>query len=268
VTQYSRSLSSLNPGCVVLLVDQSESMSKPFGGDRKKIKAESCAQAVNNVLYDLVIACRAGSVIKNRIYVGVLGYGATVGSVLPGKLRNEAIVPIADLAHNPLSVTPASGEGGATPAWVAVTARNGTPMARAMDLAVDWLRVWTRTHADSFPPVVINITDGQPDKGQDVRRSAASLRSLTTSDGSALLLNVHVADTAAPKTVFPTSVHGLSDPFAELLYEISSPIPDSLLNQAEEAELVAQSGARGFIYNADPDAVVQLLAFGTSQINQ
>jgi len=267
VMPYSRSFSSLNPGCVILLVDQSESMAKPFGADRTKVKAETCAGAVNTLLYDLVIACRAGSVIKNRVYVGVLGYGATVGSALPGKLQNEAIVPIAEIAHNPLTVT-AGGDGTGTPTWVSATAKNGTPMAKGMRLAANWLRAWTQTHADSFPPVVINITDGQPDRSEDVRSAAASLRSLTTNDGAVLLLNAHIADTDAPKAVFPVTLNGLSDPFASLLYEISSTIPESLLVNAGEAELPAQPGSRGFIYNSDPDAIVRILEFGTSQINQ
>jgi hypothetical protein len=53
-----------------------------------------------------------------------------------------------------------------------------------------------------------------------------------------------------------------------MLYDISSTIPEPLLVNAGETELPAQPGSRGFIYNSDPDAIVRILEFGTSQINQ
>ena len=65
-----------NPGCIVILIDRSYSMSESFsdGGT----KAERATQAVNRVIAETVIACRVGETIRDRCHISVIGYGERV----------------------------------------------------------------------------------------------------------------------------------------------------------------------------------------------
>ena len=81
-------LGTLNPGCIVILVDQSWAMLGSFGDDGSK--AEQVAQAVNRVLEEFVIACWSAEKIRDRLYVTVIGYGAQVNSIVNGMISEIA----------------------------------------------------------------------------------------------------------------------------------------------------------------------------------
>jgi len=65
-------------------------------------------------------------------------------------------------------------------------------------------------HPKSFPPVVINITDGESTDGDPYPASAA-IRELETEDGNVLLLNLHLSSCRAPQVFFPDSESGLAE---------------------------------------------------------
>ena len=50
-------------------------------------------------------------------------------------------------------------------ATLEVIANGGTPMCHALGMATSLLQSWTSQHANSFPPVVINISDGEATDG-------------------------------------------------------------------------------------------------------
>jgi len=55
---YSAEISRTNPSCFLFLVDQSGSMSDPFGdGEVPRKKADGVADATNRLLQNLVIKC-------------------------------------------------------------------------------------------------------------------------------------------------------------------------------------------------------------------
>ena len=49
-----------------------------------------------------------------------------------------------------------------------------------------------------------------------------------------------------------------------MLYRMSSELPDFMCRRATELGYRVQAGARGFVYNADMQAVVRALDVGTS----
>lgn len=264
---YAKKIGTDNPGVIVLLIDQSASMADAASDG--KPKAEHAALAVNRVIYEIQEASQAGASIKPRCMVGIVGYGADVGAVASGMIN--------DLAANPKRVEKLKrkepdGAGGLVevefnmPIWVDPVADNGTPMAEAFAEAHRVLsNGWLPSHPDSFPPIVINITDGEPNDDAAAAAEARRLMSLQTSDGGVLLFNVHVsANGKAGETALPSSDAGLADAYARFLFDISSPLPDALVAEAEKVGFAPQPGARGFIFNATPESLIKLLTFGSS----
>lgn len=273
---YSKWLSSKQPGLVVLLIDQSGSMGARYhGSGDSSSKAEFCARAVNRTLYELAMKCTDGDELKDRCDICCIGYGLNVGPAFGQPLDQSAWVTLSELANNPIEVTTLlqrvpDGAGGLVevetpyPVWVRPVHGGGTPMAEAMELAVNVISQWIAANPDSFPPIVINITDGEPNDGQAVAYAAKSLQSLATSDGHALLLNAHIPDGGSrAQVLFPMPGQPLHDQYADFLSQISSPLPAPLADAAAQSGFNVQPGAAGLVFNADADVLVRLLTFGT-----
>lgn len=272
---YSKMLSSAEPGCIVILIDQSSSMSDPFAGKSGSTKHLACQRAVNRVLYETVIVCSAGAVVKNRCYLGVLGYGARVGSAFQGALAGKELVGVAEVAQHPVRVDTLQqkvddGAGGLVeiekkfPVWIEPVAENGTPMAEAMQLATRWTSAWANQHRTSFPPIVINITDGQPNDLPATQAAAADLRRVATEDGELLLLNAHLSEQKGAPIELPDSASELPNQYAQFLFDISSPLPEMMIGKAREVGFNPSPQSRGFVYNADADTMIRLLTFGSN----
>lgn len=275
---YNRLVSTRNPGLILILLDQSGSMDEP-PGDRDNRKCRLAAQAVNRLIYNIGLACRDGEEIRNRCFVGVLGYGQEVKPVVGGDIPQVYESPLR--VENTKRMV-SDGAGGLVevsfemPIWVEPTARNGTPMARALDQAHGLVSQWLSAHMDSFPPVVINITDGEPDDydrragtAPDTRAAAERLMQLSTSEGGRLLLfNAHFSGARSPaEVILPAAADRLSDPYAKLLFSISCTLPASLVDQARLVGLAPQPGARGCVFNATAETLIKLLVFGSSKFS-
>jgi hypothetical protein len=253
-------------------------MEDPFGGAQAgSRKADGAADAVNRLLQNLVIKCAKSEGIRDYFYVGIIGYSGKVGSALKGALGNSLLVPISAVADSPQRVEDrvvkvSDGVGGLVdaptkfPVWLDPVADNGTNMCEALRLAKKTLAPWTEDHPDSFPPTVINITDGESTDG-DPSQPAADLRALTTSDGPTLLFNCHLSSSRAQPIVFHDSADGLVDKFAKLLFEMSSVLPEPLRLSAEQERFQVTSDTRGFAFNADLQDLIQFLDIGTRPSN-
>jgi hypothetical protein len=276
---YQRRVDRDHPSCFLFLVDQSQSMVQPVAGGGGKSKAEALCDAINNLLYELVIKCIKNPEEGPRHYfdIGVIGYGASVGPALSGKdgsLAGRDIIPISDVANDPLDVEDRTrkvddGAGGILeqrvkfPIWLEPVSNNGTPMGSAMDQAGRLLAGWVQDHPDSFPPVVINISDGAATDG-DPRTWASRLQGLATNDGNVLVFNLNISGTQGAPVFFPDNPSSLTDEYARTLFEMSSPLPGFMRSLAAAQGIAASDGARGFVFNADMVSVVAFLRIGTS----
>ncbi len=188
------------------------------------------------------------------------------------------LVLITDVAPAPVRVANvrqkvSDGAGGLIetdvpfPVWVEPEADGGTPMAEAVQLATRWIAAWAQAHPTSFPPVVINITDGEPNDwgsgARDTRTAADALRSVETRDGKALMLNAHVSKVRARPLALPDSEGVLPNDFARLLFSMSSVLPEPTRRSAEQQGFPTTAGSRGFIFNADAETLIRLLTFGS-----
>lgn len=271
--QYIAEISRSNPSCFLFLIDRSGSMRDPFGAESGKRKADGVADAVNRLLQNLVIKCAKAEGVRDYYYVGVIGYGHRAGSAFAGELSGRDLVPISEVASTPARVEERTrktedGAGGLVdetvkfPVWFDPAANGGTPMCQALKRAKNTLETWLEEHPHCFPPIVINITDGEATDG-DPSGPAQDLASLKSSDGNVLLFNLHLSSQKASPVEFPDSEEGLPDEYARLLFRMSSRLPDYMRGIAMEEGFKVSENTRGFVFNADIVSVIRFLDIGT-----
>jgi hypothetical protein len=275
---YTAEISRTNPSCLLFLIDQSGSMQDPFGGgESRKKKADGVADAINRLLQNLVIKCAKSEGIRDYYHVGVIGYGTIVGSAFIGALSGKELVPISDIATMPARIDDRTkkvddGAGGLVdqtvrfPIWFDPLANGGTPMCQALAHAKNILSDWLAKHTMCFPPIVINITDGESTDG-DPSSAANSIKSLSVNDGTVLLFNIHISSQSAIPIEFPNSEIGLPDQYARLLFQNSSLLPDYMRGIAQQEGIPVTDGARGFVFNGDMVSVIRFLDIGTRPNN-
>jgi hypothetical protein len=276
---YTAEVSRANPSCILFLIDQSGSMDDSFGGTAETVrkKADGVADAINRLLQNLVIKCAKSEGIRDYFSVGVLGYGARTGPAFVGPLAGRDLVPISEIADNPARIDERAkkvddGAGGLVdqtvkfPIWFDAVANGGTPMCDALIKAQNVISGWLSAHPNCFPPIVINITDGESTDG-DPTIAADGIKTQMSNDGNTLLFNVHLSSQKVPTTEFPTTDVGLPDEFARLLFNLSSPLPGHMVAAAQQEGYAASEGARGFVFNADIVSVINFLDIGTRPSN-
>jgi hypothetical protein len=271
---YSAEISRANPSCFLFLIDQSGSMAEPFGDGSGRSKSEGVASAINRLLQTLVLRCAKAEGVRNCYEVGVIGYGSGgVGPALGGALAGRPLVPLSDLAYHPLRVEERSkleedGAGGLVerkvrfPVWFEPRAGGVTPMCTALGQAADVLTGFLRGHPDCFPPVVINLTDGQPTDGEP-EEAAARLCALASSDGNVLLFNLHISSRGERPIEFPERDEELPSEPARRLFRISSALPRLMQVAARQEGFPISAATRGFVFNADLVSVIRFLDIGT-----
>ncbi|WP_343423258.1 VWA domain-containing protein [Candidatus Flexifilum breve] len=152
---YQAEISRSNPSMFLFLLDQSGSMADKFGGGGGK-KDQKVADAINNLLYNLTIKCAKSEGVRDYYHVGVLGYGAKVGSLLSGSLAEK------DFARSARLPTPRSASRSASRRWMTARAASstrrcashlvqpdfngGTPMVQALKEAQRIVGSWLGEH--------------------------------------------------------------------------------------------------------------------------
>ncbi len=270
---YSAEISRVNPTCFIFLLDQSTSMNDAIGGEVPQRKAEVVADAVNRLLTELSVKCAKEEGVRDYFHVAVVGYGQAVGSAFTGSLAGRDLVPLSEVADNPARVEERTkkvpdGAGGLVdtavsfPVWFDPTANGGTPMCRAMGYARSLVEKWLAEHPGCFPPIVLNLTDGQSTDG-DPSTEASTIQAQASADGAAILFNLHVSEAGASAVTFPDSDTALPDSFSRALFAMSSLLPPHMRSYANEQGFRTSDATRGFVYNADIASVVQFLDIGT-----
>jgi hypothetical protein len=275
---YVAEISRANPSCFLFMVDQSGSMQDPFGAESKKTKAAGLADAINRLLQNLVIKCAKSEGIRDYYHVGVLGYGGKgVSPAFTGALSGRELVSISEIGNNPARIEKRTkktddGVGGIIeqtvkfPIWFDAIGDGGTPMGEAFNRATSSIVDFLSKHPNCFPPIVINITDGEPTDG-DPLTQAYDLMNLTSADGGVLLFNLHISSSNHKPIEFPDSENDLPDAHARLLFNMSSPLPDYMRNMVSQEGVSVSSDTRGFVFNADLVSVIRFLDIGTRPSN-
>lgn len=276
---YEREISRERKGCFLFLLDQSYSMEEQLGNSQNR-KCDELAKAINAWLQNMTIRASGDAGIKDWMDLGVLGYrtdeegNAIVGSALSGALAEKPLVSIADIGMNPARIDKVTAlvpddETGEMmemptemPIWVDPKAEGGTPMCQALHDACIILDDWISLHQSSFPPIVINITDGESSDGDPIPYAEA-LKERCTEDGNVLFFNCHLSQTAADSFMFKANGELLPDELARILFTMSSVLPETIYQRAVAEGFALEPNARGMAFNADMVTLLKFLDMGT-----
>jgi hypothetical protein len=261
---YQAEISRENPTCFLFVIDQSGSMDEMTETGRSK--ANFVADVLNKTLYTLVTSCSKADGVRNYFDVGVIAYsGSEVASGFGGALSGGIMHPIHAISEHTLRIEERKkkvddGAGGIIelktkfPVWFDPKSAGGTPMRAALNKTVETVVDWCGTHPGSYPPTILHVTDGQSTDGapEDV---ADGLRQFSTKDGQALLFNLHVSTGGGLEIVFPTSEIDLDDEYSRMLLHLAK--------FAGDKGYAIGDGSRGFIFNGDPQCIVDFFEIGT-----
>ena len=285
---YQKILTRANPTAFVLLIDQSGSMNEGEFDINGKLhtKAEALAHYVNIFLDELVNKSTRDDGLRNYMDVCIIGYGAdnSANPAWIGNLKDKTWVTIKDLSeHCTKSETTIEsvGRGGViqkktiiNKSWIEPLAKYKTPMGNALSKTYTLLDEWIRTenHKESFPPTVINFTDGMATDATNAEliELANKIKNLHTQDGNVLLYNCHLSIESNNSVLFPINKQELpSDEYAHTLLEMSSIIPQQfnsvISNTRNDNDILSKY--YGMMYNSGVSAIASLLKLGTTLAN-
>jgi hypothetical protein len=252
---YEAEITRENPGCIVFLIDQSGSMEDRIA-DKKggRTKAQGVADAINDLLNDLVIKCTGPAGVSDYFDIGVIGYGEKVGSVFSGGLVNRDLVPLSEVARY------RSDREAIFPFGFGPVAEGDTPMCAALNHAHEVLAGWVIRHPASYPPIVINITDGESTDGNPTE-PASRLASLSTNDGYVLIFNCHISARKEKPVLFPHDAKAVPA-YGPRLFHMSSILPPKFRETARNLGFDVVEDTRGFAFNAELTDMVKFLDLG------
>ncbi len=288
---YTENFTRQKRGLLVFLLDRSGSMNDPVTMQGYKLTLAQMASSILNSLLVTVIDNASLDTTtgrrKNYCDIIVFGYGDSVTPLL-----NPAGVPVPlpDLAENSRGkhtvrkskYDPIKGSyvtvDEEQPYWIEPVAKSqwtemASVISKAHQAIQGWLSADPRRRA-SFPPIIINITDGRHNgaKGGDPVQEAMKLRQLGTDDGAVLLFNCHITKSNKQSLSFPHDIAQIKSLNlsqeehigAEQLFQMSSEVPTTMAKRAQDVSGTSISpGARGFIYNASGEDLVRFLSWGT-----
>ena len=281
---YTQSITRTHRTAIILAIDGSGSMAEKIRfRNRQMTKAEAVATITNGMLFELIERARRSDGVRDYYDIAVIGYSGDdeVYSLLPG---GRELISVAELAAGEPQMKTEVVEyrlpdGSISlreipyPAWVEPEAAGQTPMCEALRRVRDIAAAWCAdpAHAESFPPMVFNITDGEATDCDDaeLRAVAGQIKSLRTADGNVLLVNIHIAAGDTPHTVFFPSAEEASYPnrYAAVLYDCSSPMPEVFNEAIREAKGPGVLPPfRGMSFNASAEELITMLNIGSISV--
>ncbi|HYW60123.1 MAG TPA: vWA domain-containing protein [Xanthobacteraceae bacterium] len=269
---YQAEISRASPTAILMVVDQSTSMSQRLSGGQSK--AAFLADVLNKTLYTIIASCSKADGVRDYFHVGVIAYsGEDARNGFQGALGEEPLHVVSRLAETPLRVETrtkkVAGPNGDVaeqsvrfPIWFEPHSRGKTAMCAGFDAAIDILQQWCAAHPSAFPPTVLHVTDGHPSDGNP-EPMADRLKSLATRDGACLLFNLHVDTGDGEPLIFPNDERVIKDRFGKALFRMSSLLPPHAIEAAARKGYDVRPGARGFVYNAGIEAIADFFDIGT-----
>ena len=283
---YKRSITRISRSAVIIAIDGSISMQEwtMFHNTRMR-KMEAAALIANFAIDELVIRSTRSGIMRDYYDIAVLQYydeyiepiigSENGGMVHISSLYDSVPQPVCynlcqEAENGTLTTMPMTLNE-----WVKPKAYGIAPMYEALVHIKDLVTKWCEDNANraSFPPLVINITDGccSDAEADDILDIANSIKSIGTKDGSTLILNVYLANEADDTTniLFPALCDNFShDHDCQMLYEMSSTLPDELEDNMDEILGCSGGGAyKCFARNASICEILSLTDIGTEGCN-
>jgi uncharacterized protein YegL len=243
---YDVVATSRTPALIIYLLDISGSMSEKLDGTAK---IERVNQAIEQVLGRMVQRSTKGATIAPRYRLGMIAYSDTPEDILGGI---RTIAEVAQLGNPTLS------------------ASSVTDTYAAFQMARDLLRQELSSNGDGKnpAPMVCHITDGVY-TGADPEPLAREIMQMRTGDGPVLIENIYVGPNLTVEPISdPSEWSGVTDPdeladlYAQKLFNMSSPLPESYARVINESGYALRPGARMLIPSSNQELIE--LAFAMS----
>lgn len=282
---YSARITRANPTAFVFLIDHSGSMEEKMTfGTSIMTKADAVAMVTNMLIRELINRCRREEGVLDYFHIAAIGYSANEATMLLGKGDN--FTKPSELANRKCRKRSFTRErimpdgrqlitNDELKYWIEPKAEGSTPMRSALERALLLTGRWCKraANAQSYPPTIFNITDGEASDGDHelLTSVAEQIKSLRTEDGNALLININLSCGEGNGTVlFPCTPDELPQSrYTRMLYEMSSVMPE----QYNES-IVAIKGHdaappfRGMSFNTSVADMINMLNVGSRSINK
>lgn len=278
-TPYSCAITRANPTAFIILLDQSGSMSESTLYEGMEMtKAQALTMATNALIDELIDRCRRSDGINDYYHIAVIGYSgrgvcnllSSGGFVTPSELAART-VPTQVITRE-RTLPDGSTVITSTPCnrWVEPVATGVTPMYEALARALQMVEMicTTELFRASYPPTIINITDGEATDAtcEQLLALAERIRSISTLYGQALLMNINLCkEDSSRAVIFPSSAEELPENrYARMLYEMSSELPSRYDPMIMRSHPTAKCGPfRAMGYNALIGDAIAIMNIGT-----
>ena len=281
---YTQEITRKHRAAFVLLLDRSTSMQQMVKfGQMIASKSEVVAYTANTLITELMDRCRRSDGIRNYYDLAVIGY---CGDRVESLLSSEGFISIKELSSKIPETTNIAFESELEDGsriltnhrqqrWIEPLAEGNTPMYEALLKARNLVEEWCEQpeNQESFPPIVINITDGEPTdcNDNDLLDICTVIKRTATTDGNTLLVNIHIcSDNSLPSVIFPMQeelTHASHK--VRLLADCSSTMPEALNGAIHELKgLGAMPPYIGMGYNATVVELLSMINIGSRSITQ
>jgi len=280
---YDAKVTRADPALFVILIDQSSSMGeKFFSSDGKDITLAHVAKYVtDNFLVEVLSKCIRGDEIFDYVNFAIIGYSTSIKSAMPKVDLSEFPISSQKLQESIIKRNEDMDGFQTRYEWIEAIASGKTSMMYALKKAKEIIEKWIPNHRNSRPPLLLNITDGMPtddpelslrwEQGTlgeietlDIFNIARQIQELQTNDGNVLICNAHCSTEKVVEIIFPNNIDDIDDPFAELMFSLSSVVPKELSELAKTFGYHLLPGSRFFIFNATAHSVVVFFSFGSA----
>lgn len=274
---YSQEITRRHRTAFVIAIDRSGSMQEKLLFGREEIsKAEAVSRTANSLISELIDRCRRTDGLRNYYDIAVVGYNEDEVTMM---LDPSGFVSVTQLAARTPATTVNHANDGRTQTghtqtmWICPKAEGNTPMYEAMLRVRDMVAGWCGEpqNRGSFPPVVINITDGDVSDcdGSELRDICSQIRRIGTDDGNVLLLNIHIStNSEVAPMVFPTEAElARADRNARTLADCSSRMPEAFEEAVRRSKGAGcQPPFCGMAYNASIVELLSIINIGSRSV--
>lgn len=251
---YTKSATSLTPALIIYLIDISDSMNDPSGVSTAQAKIEVVNMALKFAVRNMLRQCMRDLTVLPRYKLAIFAYNTQVYNLLGG------IKTISEVAKQ--IGTPELIASGSTN-----TEKGFAEVARLLSAHL-------AEYQHCPAPLICHLTDGLiTSDPQPLIKIVQDIKAMHVEDGNVLVENVYVADKMLHRRVQDWhSWHGvlkvnqLTNEYAKLLFNISSPLPESYRQNINDSGYSLQEGAALFFPGVHSELV--RLAFVASKATQ
>lgn len=246
-------------------------------GNRKMSKAQALTIISSALITELIDRCRRTDGLRNYYDIAIVGYGDDKVEMLLGDEGFVAIDALARRTTIPLTLQYELQQEEQVkvieqtiPAWFEDKAEGNTPMYEALLRVKELVEEWCgrEQNRESFPPIVINISDGEISDGSygEMMDITSLIRRQATNHGNTLLLNIHLeSNSDLHSLIFPTEQELIGATTAmQMMAEASSSMPEIF-----NAEIIKLKGGgakppfKAMGYNANILEVISIMNIGS-----